>query len=155
MQNSFFLIVRLLMGTLEYLVIVKITFQMLGLRWWCGRLLWGTLEYCRSLCLKPQVTSKNRVAIGHCRCERVMDDPNSNGKCVQTDQFCQHTRMEFLNSRHNTGKAYWKYNAAKRKADQLKKTLKTIAAHYSSLKNNLKECDGGKFYNFPQCWSDL
>ena len=48
------------------------------------------------------------------------------------------------------GQAYWKYTAAKRKADQLTRELKTIAAHYSSLKNTLKECAKGEFKYFSK-----
>ena len=48
------------------------------------------------------------------------------------------------------GQAYWKYTAAKRKADQLKRELKTIVAHYSSLKNTLKECANGELKYFSK-----
>ena len=48
------------------------------------------------------------------------------------------------------GQAYWKYNAAKRKADKLKRELKIIAAHYSSLKNTLKECANGDLKYFSK-----
>ena len=78
------------------------------------------------------------------RCERLVDDPNANGKCVQTVQFCEHTRREFKNSRHNTGRAYWKFTEAKIKSERLKQKLKRIAAHHASLKNSLKECESGK-----------
>ena len=74
----------------------------------------------------------------------MTDDPNSNGKCVQTVKFCEHTRREFQISKQNTGKAYWKYIGAKKKADWLKKKLKKFTAHYYSLKSSLKECDNGK-----------
>ena len=84
------------------------------------------------------------------RCERLVDDPNAKGKCVQTVQFCEHTRREFKNSRHNTGRAYWKFTEAKIKSERLQKKLKRIAAHHASLKNSLKECDSGKSNYFSK-----
>ena len=76
------------------------------------------------------------------------------GKCVKKDKYCDHTRQELKTTGQSGGKAILKFVKAKleanreehkwdimkaSEANRLRKKVKKVIGHYSSLKGTIKE----------------